>query len=191
MAEYDYDLVVIGSGPAGEKGAAQAAYFGKRVAIIEKQRLVGGACVNTGTRPVPIEGAMYTRWVSSPMDALNRRCGRRGDARLPAQCRRVSVEAILGSAMRATPSTIRFRGARDGGRSEHVVARGARALTWFATVHQFNASLVLSCRIAYQRASRPTALERAADELLDRRSGASGGTGAVDHVQDAALPAAE
>ncbi len=46
-----YDLVVIGSGPAGEKGAAQAAYFGKRVALIERQDLLGGACANTGTLP--------------------------------------------------------------------------------------------------------------------------------------------
>jgi len=48
---YDYDWLVIGSGPAGEKGAVQAAYFGKRVAVVEKQREVGGACVNTGTLP--------------------------------------------------------------------------------------------------------------------------------------------
>lgn len=47
----DYDLIVIGSGPAGEKGAAQAAYFGKRVALIEREPVVGGACVNTGTIP--------------------------------------------------------------------------------------------------------------------------------------------
>lgn len=46
-----YDLVVIGSGPAGEKGAAQAAYFGKRVALIERESVPGGACVNTGTIP--------------------------------------------------------------------------------------------------------------------------------------------
>lgn len=46
-----YDLVVIGSGPAGEKGAAQAAYFGKRVALIEREAVVGGACINTGTVP--------------------------------------------------------------------------------------------------------------------------------------------
>jgi len=46
-----YDLIVIGSGPAGEKGAAQAAYFGKRVALIERQPVLGGACVNTGTIP--------------------------------------------------------------------------------------------------------------------------------------------
>ncbi|HEX9458760.1 MAG TPA: Si-specific NAD(P)(+) transhydrogenase [Thermoanaerobaculia bacterium] len=46
-----YDLIVIGSGPAGEKGAAQAAYFGKSVALIEREPVVGGACVNTGTIP--------------------------------------------------------------------------------------------------------------------------------------------
>ncbi len=46
-----YDLVVIGSGPAGEKGAAQAAYFGKSVALIEREPAVGGAGANTGTLP--------------------------------------------------------------------------------------------------------------------------------------------
>src|SRR6476646_1596165 len=46
-----YDLIVIGSGPAGEKGAAQAAYFGKTVALIEREPILGGACVNTGTIP--------------------------------------------------------------------------------------------------------------------------------------------
>ncbi|HEY0076055.1 MAG TPA: Si-specific NAD(P)(+) transhydrogenase [Abditibacteriaceae bacterium] len=46
-----YDLIVIGSGPAGEKGAAQAAYFGKSVALVEREVVVGGAGVNTGTVP--------------------------------------------------------------------------------------------------------------------------------------------
>jgi len=46
-----YDLIVIGSGPAGEKGAAQAAYFGKRVAIVEQAPEVGGTGINTGTIP--------------------------------------------------------------------------------------------------------------------------------------------
>jgi NAD(P) transhydrogenase len=46
-----YDLVVIGGGPAGERGAAQAAYFGKRVAIVEPQPEPGGAAVHTGTLP--------------------------------------------------------------------------------------------------------------------------------------------
>jgi NAD(P) transhydrogenase len=47
----EYDLVVIGGGPAGERGAAQAAYFGKRVAIVERQPEPGGAAVHTGTLP--------------------------------------------------------------------------------------------------------------------------------------------
>ena len=46
-----FDLVVIGAGPAGEKGAAQAAYFGKKVCIIERAPKPGGAAVNTGTIP--------------------------------------------------------------------------------------------------------------------------------------------
>jgi NAD(P) transhydrogenase len=48
---YDFDLVVIGSGPAGEKGATQAAYFEKRVALIEREPHLGGACIHTGTLP--------------------------------------------------------------------------------------------------------------------------------------------
>jgi NAD(P) transhydrogenase len=52
MTEQDqFDLVVIGSGPAGEKGAAQAAYFGKSVCLIERAPKPGGAAVNTGTIP--------------------------------------------------------------------------------------------------------------------------------------------
>jgi len=51
MEAKHYDLVVIGSGPAGEKGAAQAAYFGKSVALIEKEPELGGAAANTGTLP--------------------------------------------------------------------------------------------------------------------------------------------
>jgi NAD(P) transhydrogenase len=48
---YDYDLVVLGAGPAGEKGAAQAAYYGKRVACVERAAAPGGAAVHTGTLP--------------------------------------------------------------------------------------------------------------------------------------------
>jgi NAD(P) transhydrogenase len=51
MEPIAYDLVVIGSGPAGENGAATAASFGKRVAMVEKSPLVGGASANTGTLP--------------------------------------------------------------------------------------------------------------------------------------------
>lgn len=51
MSPEKYDLIVIGSGPAGEKGAAQAAYFGKKVALVEKEPVPGGAAANTGTLP--------------------------------------------------------------------------------------------------------------------------------------------
>jgi NAD(P) transhydrogenase len=51
MPPEKYDLIVIGSGPAGEKGAAQVAYFGKRVALVEKTMFLGGAAANTGTLP--------------------------------------------------------------------------------------------------------------------------------------------
>jgi NAD(P) transhydrogenase len=51
MTHDSYDLIVVGSGPAGEKGAAQAAYFGKRVALIERDAYLGGAAANTGTLP--------------------------------------------------------------------------------------------------------------------------------------------
>jgi len=46
-----YDLVVIGSGPAGQKAAIQAAKLGKRVGIVERRSMVGGVCINTGTIP--------------------------------------------------------------------------------------------------------------------------------------------
>ncbi len=51
MAGRDYDLVVIGSGPAGHSAAIQATKVGKRVAMIEREGVVGGASVNTGTIP--------------------------------------------------------------------------------------------------------------------------------------------
>src|SRR5580704_6471897 len=56
-----FDLVVVGCGPAGEKAGAQAAYFGKRVAVVERAPAVGGSCINTGTVPSKTlrESALY------------------------------------------------------------------------------------------------------------------------------------
>jgi len=51
QTQFDYDFVCIGSGPAGQRAAVQAAKLGKKVAVIEKRRLVGGACLDTGTIP--------------------------------------------------------------------------------------------------------------------------------------------
>lgn len=46
-----YDLMVIGSGPAGQRAAIQGAKLGKSVALVEKREVIGGACINTGTIP--------------------------------------------------------------------------------------------------------------------------------------------
>jgi len=48
---YDFDLICIGSGPAGQRAAVQAAKLGKKAAVVEKRREVGGVCVDTGTIP--------------------------------------------------------------------------------------------------------------------------------------------
>src|SRR5450631_154989 len=51
MEANEYDLVVIGSGPAGQKSAICAAKMRKKVAIIDRKRTIGGVCVHTGTIP--------------------------------------------------------------------------------------------------------------------------------------------
>src|SRR5450755_2940611 len=51
MSAVRYDLIVIGSGPSGQRGAVAAAKMGKRVAVVEARVVVGGVSVNTGTIP--------------------------------------------------------------------------------------------------------------------------------------------
>ena len=51
MVDQHYDLIVIGSGPAGQKGAINAAKLGKRVAVVERAGMMGGASVHSGTIP--------------------------------------------------------------------------------------------------------------------------------------------
>lgn len=48
---YDYDLLVIGSGPGGQKAAIGAAKLGRRACVVERRNMIGGVCVNTGTIP--------------------------------------------------------------------------------------------------------------------------------------------
>ena len=47
----DFDVLVIGSGPGGQKAAIAAAKLGRRVAIVERRDMIGGVCINTGTIP--------------------------------------------------------------------------------------------------------------------------------------------
>src|SRR5438067_906511 len=51
MPQASFDLVIIGSGPAGQKAALNSAKLGKRVALIDRKELVGGVCIHTGTIP--------------------------------------------------------------------------------------------------------------------------------------------
>jgi NAD(P) transhydrogenase len=67
-----YDVIVIGGGPAGQKAAVQAAKCGRRVALIEQLKEVGGACVHQGTIPSKAlrERALERRRVADRLRAL-------------------------------------------------------------------------------------------------------------------------
>ncbi len=86
-ATYDFDLLCLGSGPAGQRAAVQAAKLGYRAAIVEKGRIVGGVCVDTGTIPSKTfrEAVLgVTRAVRSPQPG-----GR------PMQAPRPTIEQLL------------------------------------------------------------------------------------------------
>src|SRR5438445_5320723 len=51
MSDFAYDMLVIGSGPAGQRAAIQAAKLNRRVAMVERKSVIGGVCINTGTIP--------------------------------------------------------------------------------------------------------------------------------------------
>lgn len=70
-AAREFDLVCIGSGPAGQRAAIQAAKFGKRVAVVEKQHCVGGHCIETGTIPSKTFREAVRRVYSRPGLELN------------------------------------------------------------------------------------------------------------------------
>src|SRR4029453_4769313 len=71
---FDYDLICIGSGPAGQRAAVQAAKLGHRVAVAEKARCVGGVCVDTGTIPSKTlrEAVIFLTGTGGPLDPRRR-----------------------------------------------------------------------------------------------------------------------
>src|SRR6201997_4614799 len=70
MSSSIYDLVVIGSGPAGQKGAIAAAKAGKRVALVDRTVMMGGVCVHTGTIPSKTLREAIFQLTSSIVNAL-------------------------------------------------------------------------------------------------------------------------
>ena len=122
---------MIGSGPAGEKGAAQAAYFGKRVVVVEKEAQPGGAAVHTGTLPSKTlrETALFLSGhrqremygVSVALDpalAVPRLLSRKEVVRVEEVARirwnleRHGVELVQGAARLVDPHTVEFGGRR-------------------------------------------------------------------------------
>jgi NAD(P) transhydrogenase len=72
QSRFDVDLICIGSGPAGQRAAIQASKLGKRVAIVEKQRCIGGVCIETGTIPSKTFREAVRRAYSGPgLEASN------------------------------------------------------------------------------------------------------------------------
>ncbi len=70
MAVAEYDLVVIGSGPAGQKGAIAAAKVRKRVAVIDRTAMMGGVSVHTGTIPSKTVGEAIFQLTGFAVKAL-------------------------------------------------------------------------------------------------------------------------
>ena len=94
-----YDLVVIGAGPAGEKGAAQAAYFGKRVCLVDPHPRPGGIAVSTGGIPTKTvrEGAIYLSGLGQSASAMNAPSGR--DPWPVLMARKVEVSELMTKAV--------------------------------------------------------------------------------------------
>ncbi len=144
-----YDVVVIGSGPAGENGAIQAAALGKRVALIEKEAVPGGACANTGTIPSKAlrETALAIRQARSrdvhglevqvsATVTIPELMGRRGlvtareHGRIRDALNRAGVETFRGEASFLDPHTLRITvpggGAQSIGADVVLLATGTR-----------------------------------------------------------------
>ena len=148
MDAFDYDLFVIGSGPAGQRAAIQAAKAGKRTAIAESKAVIGGVCVNTGTIPSKtmreavlhlsgyrersVYGASYAVKEKITMADLRFRSDYVIKNELDVtrhQLQRNGVEVMSAKASFADPNTVRLtatdgRGQHDVTASHFVIASG-------------------------------------------------------------------
>jgi NAD(P) transhydrogenase len=126
---YDFDLICIGSGPAGQRAAVQAAKLGKRAAVVEKRREVGGVCVDTGTIPSKTLREAVLYFAGTGSSRFDRREASRNGGRptaeqllgrvaetirneqevVEAQLRRNDVQLIAGEAYFVDPHTLGVR----------------------------------------------------------------------------------
>jgi NAD(P) transhydrogenase len=148
MPDSQFDLIVIGSGPAGQKGAICAAKLRKRVAVIDRTTMMGGVCVHTGTIPSKSVREAILQLTRATVRNLLSQSVRGGDrlsmhdlsfrvnsivARetdvIRAQLKRNGVEIFQGTAQFADPHTIEVKDEADTVtiRGEHIlIACGTR-----------------------------------------------------------------
>src|ERR1039458_3086933 len=142
-----FDIIVIGSGPAGQRAAIQGAKCGRRVAVIEQREIVGGACVNTGTLPTKtvmhlsgfqyqgIYGINYRVKEKITMADLGFRVNQVIKTEVDvtqAQLSRNGVEVITGEASFLDPTHVRVensRGQSDLEAPTVIIATGAKPAT--------------------------------------------------------------
>ena len=172
MGDFDYDLLVIGCGPGGQKAAIAAAKLGRRAAVIEKRDVVGGVCVNTGTIPSKSlrEAVLYLTGLSQrdlygqsyrvkeniTMEDLSRRThyvvGREIEV-VRDQLSRNRVELLAGTGQFVDEHTISVRsgsGDRRLSADNVIIAVGTRparpATVAFDDVHIFDSDGILGLR---------------------------------------------
>src|SRR5262245_40554576 len=138
---YEFDLAAIGSGPAGQRAAVQAAKLGMRAAVIEKNRCVGGVCVETGTIPsktfreavLALSGSRSgSRPTAEQLLARVSEVVRREIEVQDNQLQRNDVAVIRGEAQFEDPHTLQVRseaGARTVHAAKIVIAVGTRAVS--------------------------------------------------------------
>lgn len=126
-SSHDYDILILGCGPAGQRAAVQAAKLRKRVGIIDRREVVGGVCVNTGTIPSKsfkeavlflsgfrqrsIYGAGYRVKSSIEMSDLTFRCNRIMQSEIDviaAQLARNHIDVMHGHARFLDPHTVQI-----------------------------------------------------------------------------------
>ena len=147
----NYDLVVIGSGPGGQRAAIQAAKCGKSVALVERQSTIGGTCINFGTIPSKtlreavlhlsgfhyqnLYGVDYRVKKDITMDDLIFRVNRVVETEISvtqAQLQRNGIEMLHGTASFRDPNHIHVENSRatfDVSASNIIIATGTKPAT--------------------------------------------------------------